>query len=128
MLDGGSGLCERSDIVTVFIRRIVDRIEHQSPARAKMLRGIRVRSTTENIRVNLMNPVDHDDGIVHAGQLAPGELEDLEPRRFARLKPRQEPGGRDGAGVAVQADARMKAQMAQDVAEPASDLDNGLAI
>jgi hypothetical protein len=31
LLDGGSGRCERSDIVTVFIRRIVDRIGTRAP-------------------------------------------------------------------------------------------------
>ena len=127
VLDCRSRRREPGDIVMVLIRRVVDRIEHHATARVKMLGEVRVHGPTEGLRINLMNPVDHNDGIVHTGQLGSGEVEGLEARRPASLESGQEAGGREHAGIAIQAETLAKLEMAQDVAQAAADLGDGLA-
>jgi hypothetical protein len=67
MIDHGSGRRESVNVVIIPVCRVVDGIEHHASTGAKMLREVGVNSLTELLRIDLMDPVDHDDRIVHAG-------------------------------------------------------------
>lgn len=128
VIDHGSRRRERVNVVIIHIRRVIDGIEHHASTRAEMSREVGVNLRAELLRVDLMDPVDHDDDVVDAGQSGPGELEHFEAGRGASLESRQEPRGRQDTRIAVQTEPRAKTQMAEDVAQAAADLSDGLAI
>lgn len=128
VIDHGSRRREDVNVVIIHIRRVVDGIEHHASTRAEVSREVGVNLRAELLRVNLMDPVDHDDDVVDTGQPGLGKLEQFEARRGASLESRQEPSGRQNTRIAIQTEPCAKTQMAEDVAQAAADLSDGLAI
>ena len=112
----------------IHVGGVFDGVEHDASTVAAVVREVPVHRATERVRVNLMDPVDHDDRIVDARQLGLGELEAVELRRPASLESRQKTRGRKDARIVIQPEPFAKPQMAEDVAQAAPDLDHGFSI
>ena len=80
MIDCGSRRCERVNVVIIHIGRVLDRIEHDASPGKEVVHEVSMEREAKRLRVDLMDPVDHDDRIVDAGQPRLGKLEGFEAR------------------------------------------------
>src|SRR5829696_7830837 len=105
----------------MYVGRVLDRVEDDGAACQQMMGCVLPHRAAKRVRINLVNPVDHDDGIVHAAQFGLREVEPPETWRRPALETRQQASGTEHTFIDIEAKTLLERQMPDDVSEAAAD-------